>query len=248
MTAGDLGEVPGHVRWAAQARPDGSLGPGVRAWRHGSAVAVAAPDLSRRDRLAVAGGPDDPDDAVRVVREALARVGAGYRPFGEAALATRIAERVDGFVPGPDFLWMETATPTGAGADAGARWLTAREERAAAALFDAHFPGSYALPGRAGARRWAGVFDGPDVVALAADAWSGYGCGLLAGVLTRPAARGRGLGRAVCGFLVDELVAEYGRAALMVDGDNPAAIAVYEGLGMRAHRFRAVFPTAVPAA
>ncbi|MGW3264744.1 GNAT family N-acetyltransferase [Streptomyces sp. NPDC001056] len=69
-------------------------------------------------------------------------------------------------------------------------------------------------------------------VAVAADAWSTAGCGFMAGVVTHPAARGRGLARSVCGFVVDALVRRHGRAALMVhDGDIPA-VTTYERLGM----------------
>ena len=57
--------------------------------------------------------------------------------------------------------------------------------------------------------------------------------------VTHPAARGRGLARAVCGFVVDALVHQYGRAALMVLTGNAPAIATYERLGMAKHRFGA---------
>ncbi|MER6983442.1 GNAT family N-acetyltransferase, partial [Streptomyces carpinensis] len=80
--------------------------------------------------------------------------------------------------------------------------------------------------------------------AVAADAWSGAGCGLLAGVVTHPRARGRGLGAAVSRFVVDDLVRRYGRAALLVDADNTPAIRAYERAGMRGRLFAAA--TAVP--
>ncbi|MBO1337832.1 GNAT family N-acetyltransferase [Streptomyces sp. VRA16 Mangrove soil] len=243
MTLAELGaDAPGHVRWAAQARPGGALGPGVRAWRYGSAVAVASPGVSGRDRMAVAGDPGAPGDAVALVRWARAQVGLRYRPFGELALLTRVGEEIPDLAPGEPFLWMETTAPTG-GRGAGPRWLTEREAEAAGPLFDAHFPDSYARPGRPGVLRWAGVLDGgPEPLALAADAWSGHGCGLLAGVMTHPAARGRGLARSVCGFVLDDMVRRYGRAALMVNADNAPAIATYERLGMTAHRFTVARP------
>ncbi len=234
-----LPDNPGHLLWAAQLRPDGRPGPGVRVFRRGSATAVVSPGLSGRDRIAVGG---EVDDALVLVRdEVLAEVGPGYRPFGDAELIGALVRGIPGLVGagGPGFLWMETAespsvVPEGVG------WLDAEGEREAVALFEDSFPGSYARPGRPGARRWAGAYGrGGVLLAVAGDAWSGGGCGFMAGVVTRPEARGRGLGVAVSRFVVDALVREYGRAALMVDADNPAAIAAYRRAGMRGREFAA---------
>ena len=43
----------------------------------------------------------------------------------------------------------------------------------------------------------------------------------------------------MCGFVTAELVKRHGRVALMVDGDNPAAIAVYRRLGYTYRRVAA---------
>ncbi|SED81216.1 Acetyltransferase (GNAT) family protein [Streptomyces sp. 3213] len=232
---------PGHLLWAAQLRPDGRLGPGVRVFRHGSAIAVVSPGLSGRDRIAVDGAADD---ALVLVRdEVLAEVGPGYRPFGDAELIGALVRGIPGLVAagGPGFLWMETAEKSAAVPE-GVGWLDAVGEREAVTLFEESFPGSYARPGRPGARRWAGAYD-PEgdggLLAVAGDAWSGVGCGFMAGVVTRAEARGRGLGVAVSRFVVDALVREYGRAALMVDADNSAAIAAYRRAGMRGREFAA---------
>ncbi|WP_253195020.1 GNAT family N-acetyltransferase [Streptomyces sp. MP131-18] len=230
----------GALIWAAQGRGDGSPGPGVRAWRHGAALAVASPN-PQQDRLVVGG---DGADAGVLLRRVLDRVGPSYRLLGEAALIGDLMRQLPGLVPVHHFLWMETMSPTGAGA-AGVRWLDARGERQAAALFDRFFPDSYAQPGREGVRRWAGVLDevnggaAAEPLVVAADAWSAAGCGFMGGVVTHPAARGRGLARAVCGFVVDALVARYGRTALMVLTGNAPAIATYERLGMTKRLFRA---------
>nr|WSY52693.1 hypothetical protein OG999_22940 [Streptomyces sp. NBC_00886] len=45
---GHYGEGAVQVLWAAQLRPDGRLGPGVRVFHHGSATAVISPGLSGR--------------------------------------------------------------------------------------------------------------------------------------------------------------------------------------------------------
>nr|MBO2475938.1 hypothetical protein [Actinomycetales bacterium] len=70
-----------------------------------------------------------------------------------------------------------------------------------------------------------------ELLAVAADAWSAPTVGLLAGVATAVPARGRGLGERICRFVVEELLATYGRASLMVDDWNAAAIRVYERIG-----------------
>ncbi|MGW1216174.1 GNAT family N-acetyltransferase [Streptomyces sp. NPDC002499] len=229
----------GHLIWAAQFRPDGSPPAGVRTFRHGSATAVASPGLSGRDRIAVAGTEGD---ALTLVRDVLREVGPTYRPFGEAELIDALIRGIPelGRGGGP-FLWMETKERPVSRGSAGVNWLDARGEREAGHLFAQHFPDSYAQPGRPGVRRWAGARDGSDgrLLAVAADAWSGAGCGFLAGVVTHPGARGRGLGGAVSGFVVGALVRDYGRAALMVDAGNAGAVGVYERVGMRGRVFGA---------
>nr|WP_202501283.1 GNAT family N-acetyltransferase [Streptomyces sp. SID5785] len=225
--------------WAAQGRDDDRLGPGVRAWRHGGAVAVASPD-AQQDRLAIRG---DRADAAVLVQRVLEEVGASCRLLGEASLIDALVRRWSVLEAVHHFFWMETTRPSGA-AGADTRWLNVREQKAATALFDRYFPDSYAQPGRAGVRRWAGVTGevdggaGTEPLAVAADAWSAAGCGFMGGVLTHPAARGRGLARAVSGFVVDALVDQYGRASLMVLTHNTPAVATYERLGMtkRLHR------------
>jgi GNAT superfamily N-acetyltransferase len=234
------GDVATHLAWAAQGRPD-------RVRRYGSAVAVAAPGLSGRDRIAVSG---DADDAARLVRDLLAELGPGFRPFGDADLIATLARRVPGLAPGEPFYWMETAapgrpprtataSPGGASGVFGVRWLDAAEERMSEPLFERWFARSHARPGRSGVSRWAGVHGGNGLLAVAADAWSAAGCGFVAGVVTAPEARGRGLGTAVCRFVVDALVREHGRAALMVDAGNTPAVAAYERIGMTKRLFDA---------
>lgn len=250
----DFGEVAlaadgdGGSVWAAQGQPDGSLGPGVRAWRRGSAVAVASPDVSGRDRLAIMG---DVSDATPLVRDVFDAVGDSYRMFGPAELVTGLVERIPGLGQVGELYWMETASssPPAASLPAASplpqvEWLDDAGEKAAGELFDSHFPRSYAQPGRRGVRRWAGVFGDPDgtgqePLAVAAEAWSGAECGFMAGVVTHPAARGRGLAQAVCGFVIDDLVGRYGRVALMAHADNAPAVAAYERLGMIKRALRA---------
>lgn len=211
------------LRWAAA-----DLADGRRAFVLGEAVAVAAPGLCRRDRLAVLGPADDAETLLRAV---LPQLGASFRPVGDEELIRRLVARLPQLELVDAFGWMQTGTP--AGRHGGGAWLTASDEPEVAALLDEAFPDSYARPGLPGVRRWAGVRDRSGaLVACAADAWSAPRVGFLAGVATAERARGRGLGAAVCGHVLDSLVARHGTAALMVDGWNAAAIRLYRGLGL----------------
>jgi ribosomal protein S18 acetylase RimI-like enzyme len=70
-----------------------------------------------------------------------------------------------------------------------------------------------------------------ELLSTAADAWSAPEIGFLAGVATKPSARGRGLSRQVCAFVTDELVKRHGQVGLMVHGYNDTAIGLYRKLG-----------------
>jgi GNAT superfamily N-acetyltransferase len=242
------------VVWAAQ-----GLRGGVRAWALDGAVAVASPQLNRRDRLTVC-GPAAP--VAELVRRVLPGLGPSYRLLGSRPLVAEVVERLPGARPPVGFEWMDTAEEVMADAQGdaagdrgdsvgagragtagrravepdgpGAGWLPAEAGGEVAALLAVASPSAWAVPGVAGIRRWAGIRDaGGELVAVAADAWSAPQVGFVAGVGTVPAWRGRGLGEAVCRFVFGELAAEHGRVALMVDTGNRGAIRVYERLGMR---------------
>jgi GNAT superfamily N-acetyltransferase len=218
------------IAWAAAQ-------PAARTWRAAGAVAVACPDLSRRNRLAVHG---DADAVVALLGEVLPEVGPSYRPLGDEDLITEVAGRVPGLAKVGRFAWMDVTAPV-TGPAAGA-WTDDLDD--VTGLLSEAFPESYAWPGGSGVRRWAGLWDHDGaLVATAADAWSVPEIGFIAGVATRVRARGRGLGTTLCAFLTDELIKGRGRVALLVDGDNAAAIRTYEKLGYRmrpiaAARFR----------
>ncbi|MEU6728795.1 GNAT family N-acetyltransferase [Nonomuraea wenchangensis] len=229
------------VMWAAQ-----GLRPGARAWAAGGAVVAGCPGISRWDRLVVSGRPRD---AAPLVRHALAELGPSYRPLGEAELIRQVAGAVDGLRAGPCFSWMsltELRHDTGENAEngeGGVGWLDGAEAEITA-LLAADAPDAYAVPGGVGVRRWAGLRDGDRLAAVAADAWSAPDVGLLAGVATRAAYRGRGLAERVCRWVSGRLIDSYGRAALMVDDDNPAAIRVYERIGYRRRQVMTSYVTA----
>jgi ribosomal protein S18 acetylase RimI-like enzyme len=216
------------ILWAAQ-----GFGPGIRAWYDGDAVAVASPDVSKHDRLAVIGPVDD---AVRLTADVLTEVGPSYRPFGDEALIRELAERVPGLRFSAAFGWMDSDTLPDLTTTAA--WLD--DDSGLEELLAAASPSSYAWPGHPGVRRWAAVTgEHGELLSIAADAWSAPEVGFLAGVATHPVARGKGLSRQVCGFVTAELVKRHGRVGLMVNGDNTPAIKVYERLGYTYRRVAA---------
>ncbi|MEU4834342.1 GNAT family N-acetyltransferase [Streptosporangium sp. NPDC023615] len=233
--------------WAAQ-----GMGPRVRAWTLGEAVAVACPDLNRRDRLAVRGPAAQ---AGALVEYALQRLAPSYRVVGSRDLVEEVVAASPRLRVVGTFEWMDTDRLPPAPrhdrfvAGEGVGWLPATCEQEVGALLAVAAPSSWAVPGLAGVRRWAGLrrpdataTAGAGLVAVAADAWSCPQMGFVAGVATAAAWRGRGHGEAVCRFALTELVAAHGRAALMVDTDNHAAIALYERLGLRRRPLAAAAP------
>jgi GNAT superfamily N-acetyltransferase len=238
------------IRWAAQdlAR--------ARAFTDstGSAVAVASPGLSMRDRLAVQG----PAEAViPLVRDVLRDVGPTYRPLGDRELIDALVAALPGLRPVAGFGWMDRTQPLAAD-HGGVGWLPPAAAPGIATLLDGAFPDSYArpsptttlprkrfapfdFPGRPGVRRWAGVRDPRTgrLAAVAAHAWSAPTVGFIAGVATHSAARGQGLGRAVCTYVIAEALARHGTAALVVDDDNEPALRLYRALGLAYRPLRA---------
>ncbi|GAA2208221.1 hypothetical protein GCM10009850_036790 [Nonomuraea monospora] len=226
------------VMWAAQ-----DLSGGSRAWALGGAVVAGSPAVSRHDRLAVWG---EASSAVALVRHALGELGASYRPLGEVELVRRVAGKVDGVQEAAEFSWMSLSTlpDEDEDGDEAVGWLDGEAVAGeVAGLLAADAPHSYAVPGTAGVNRWAGVRVDGLLAAVAAEAWSAPTVGLVAGVATRASLRGRGLAGLVCRWVSRELVAGRGRAALMVDDGNGAAIRVYERIGYRRRRVLAAYVT-----
>ncbi|MFB4268627.1 GNAT family N-acetyltransferase [Nonomuraea sp. GTA35] len=220
------------VMWAAQ-----DLLGGSRAWALGGAVVAGSPNVSRHDRLAVWG---EASDAVGLVRHALGELGPSYRPLGEVELMRQVAAKVDGVREAAEFSWMSLSGRVPAAGE-GVGWLDGGAAGEVAELLAADAPHSYAVPGAAGVSRWAGVRVDGVLAAVAAEAWSAPTVGLVAGVATRASLRGRGLAGLVCRWVSRELVAACGRAALMVDDGNAAAIRVYERIGYRRRRVLAAY-------
>jgi GNAT superfamily N-acetyltransferase len=222
-------------RWAAR-----DLRDGVRAFTHGApgatAVAVASPALSRRDRIVVHGAASA---AVPLVREVLGLVGPGYRPLGARELLRAVAAALPGHAAMADFGWMDRTAPRDGG-PAGRReplpqgvgWLPSACAAEVDALLEDAFPGAYARARDPEDVRWAGARAGDGTLcAVAALAWSAPDVGFLTGVAVRPGLRGRGLARRVCGYVAEWALARHGTAALIVDDVNTAAVRCYRAIG-----------------
>lgn len=220
--------------WAAQGLAGQTSGDRSRAWRSadGTAIAVAGPDLSTRDRIAVRGRAEA---AIPLVRGVLEIVGPTFRPLGDRDLIADIVAGIPELAPVAAFGWMDSHSPASVPLRPGAaRWLPEAELPNVMALLQVSFPDSDALPGAPGVERWAGVRDEHGrILAVTAVAWSAPDLGYLAGVAVHPDARGRGYGATVCSFVLAEMLAKHGAAALMVDEHNHAAIRLYRGLGLR---------------
>jgi GNAT superfamily N-acetyltransferase len=218
-----------------------------RAWASDDdrALAVAGSGISRRDRIAVHGPIGA---AVPLVREVLGEVGPTYRPLGHPGAIRSLADAVPELVTGKAFGWMEAEaaacgrTENDAPGERAARWLGDDELPEATALLEAVSPDSDAMPGVPGVERWAGIRDDAGrLTAVAALAWSAPAVGFMAGVAVHPEARGHGLGRTICDFILAAALARHGSAALMVDEWNQAAVRLYQGLGMHYRPILAAF-------
>ena len=210
--------------WAAQV-----LRRGGRAWAGQGAVAVAGPDLQRRDRLVVTG---DPAAAVGLVAAVLPELPAGLRLTADPDVVFACAVRD----PHP-LVWREARGPDlavrrHAGAPNPVEWLPRSSDDEVDALFDAAAPDSWGRPGEPRMLRYAGVREADRLVAVAGEGWSAPGVvGYLAGVATLPGQRGRGLATGVCAVVTADLLARHGAAALLHDAGAAAAARVYDRLG-----------------
>jgi ribosomal protein S18 acetylase RimI-like enzyme len=208
--------------WAAQ-----DMQPGVRAWAHRSAAAVATRDVANRNRVAVRGDAADVDELLLRIRPEV----AGFFPISDEALIAQLTsvEIVAGFG------WMDTTRRTNRPDE-----LQEIPHDEVNVFLDENHPHSFARPGWPGVKRWVGLRDDDKrLLAVATDAWTTTRTGFISGVATRKDARGQGLATRLCAALTDELLQGRDRVALLVDHDNIAAVRTYERLGYTLRRVAA---------
>jgi ribosomal protein S18 acetylase RimI-like enzyme len=201
---------------------------GARAWTTGAATAVAGPAVSKRDRLAIQG---EPTSVITLLRQILPEVGPSFRTIGDRDLVHLVVRELVELDVVLEFGWMDTTAPPSIRTH-DAEWLDEDHVDEIGRLLDRAFPDSYARPCEPGVSRWAGCRVNGGLAAVAADAWSCADLGFIAGAATDPNFRSQRLAERVCGLVSHTLVSERGRAALIADTWNTAAIALYRRLGL----------------
>jgi hypothetical protein len=191
---------------------------GARAWTTGAATAVAGPAVSKRDRLAIQG---EPTSVITLLRQILPEVGPSFRTIGDRDLVHLVVRELVELDVVLEFGWMDTTAPPSIRTH-DAEWLDEEQVEEIGLLLDRAFPDSYARPCEPGVSRWAGCRVNGGLAAVAADAWSCADLGFIAGAATDPN----------CGLVSHTLVSERGRAALIADTWNTAAIVLYQRLGL----------------
>ena len=134
-----------------------------------------------------------------------------------------------------DFRWLGAPPPEQPGEDA----VTEVPDELVSRLLAAASPTASAQPGDPAVRRWLGVVEGGELLAVAADTSAATAVGHLSSIAVHPAARGRGLALAVTARLTRTLLAEgCDVVTLGMYAGNTAGRALYDRLGFADdHRF-----------
>lgn len=222
-------------------RYDACLLPGTKAYRWGSAVAVQrSANFSGRPAAVAVIGLEDGETT-----ELLGWV-AATRPWG-AVKAVTVDSRMESGLhqyfrvgPGGDWDWMLTETTPPVSATEATlvtlddRWDAEEIDR----LNRLASPTSESEPGSGKTVHWLGARHQGRIIAAGAVHVSDTGHGVLCGIVVDPAARGRGLGRAVTTGLTRFCVERDGVATLGMYTNNAVARRLYVALGYRAvHSF-----------
>jgi ribosomal protein S18 acetylase RimI-like enzyme len=216
-------------------------------WVTDGALGVLGTDLSERDRLIVRGQPE----AVSALADRVfAERHPGVRVTGDAELISELGRIRPDLAVSEVYGWMQVSSgglrlPAASRWDNAVAWLPPEDDTEVAALVAANFPDSHAKPCAFGVRRWAGIRAAGQLVAVACEAWSAPRCGFMAGVTTAQAWRGRGLARAVCARVLDQLSREHGQVGLLADTGNPA-VRLYQELGLTWRSIRSARPSGQP--
>lgn len=133
-----------------------------------------------------------------------------------------------------DWMWSTSLPPTVSHEDELITLDDTDDAAEIATLSSAHSPDGEGDPGRGRTHLWLGLRC-PDGELVAAGAMQLLESGVphLAGIVTHTGHRGRGLGRAVSTGLTRHAVLAYGVCTLGMYSSNPAARALYAGLGYR---------------
>lgn len=211
--------------------------PLVRGWvGRGAAAWIGTDAEERRPYLSALG---EPPAVALLIAELLPELSARQRvtlPRGTAALLPAWV----GLGPGGadwDFRWLGAPPAPQPSEDL---VVPGVDDVAVKALLEAASPGASALPGDDAVRCWWGVTDDDGaLLACAADTSAATGVGHLSSIAVHPAARGRGLGRAVVAALTrSRFAAGCDVVTLGMYADNAAGRALYDALGFRdEHRF-----------
>jgi ribosomal protein S18 acetylase RimI-like enzyme len=209
--------------------------PGVQAWHDGAAALWFGTDAEERSTYVMTRGA--PQAVAELVGELLAELPLGSRvtlPRGTGPLLPAWVG-LDG--TDWDFRWTATPPPQQPGED---RVAPVDDHAVVGALLAASSPTASALPGDPAVRAWVGVRDDDEtLLAVAADTSATTGVGHLSSIAVLPAARGRGLARAVTAALTRRLLADGADVVTLgMYADNDPARRVYNALGFAdEHRF-----------
>jgi ribosomal protein S18 acetylase RimI-like enzyme len=144
----------------------------------------------------------EPTSVITLLRQILPEVGPSFRTIGDRDLVHLVVRELVELDVVLEFGWMDTTAPPSIRTH-DAEWLD-----------EDH------------------VDEIGRLLAVAADAWSCADLGFIAGAATDPNFRSQRLAERVCGLVSHTLVSERGRAALIADTWNTAAIALYQRLGL----------------
>ena len=208
--------------------------PVARGWLSGRAVAWMGVDAEERTTYLSALGP--PAEVGALIGALVEEVPPKQRmtlPRGTPAHLPAWMS-IDG--TDWDFRWLAAPPPRQAGEEA---VVEVDDDDELQALLTASSPTASALPGDPGIRRWVGIRDAGALVACAADTSGATGIGHLSSIAVHPAARGRGLGRAVTAALTRRFFDEgCDMVTLGMYADNTYGRAMYDALGFAdTHRF-----------
>ena len=208
--------------------------PLVRGWVADGAVAWVGVDAEERTPYLSALGA--PAAVAALLAELLPQLPPGQRVTLPRGTAAHLPAWVGLDGTDWDFRWLPAPPPVQPGEDL----VTVESDEAAVkALLTAASPKASAQPGDVAVRRWLGIRDGDVLLACAADTSSATGVGHMSSIAVDPAARGRGLGRAVTAALSRRLFDDgCDVVTLGMYADNVAGRALYDALGYRdEHRF-----------